>query len=100
MLREICVECPQTPADARAKKGSPVLLENGLVVGTSKSLFQVQLDVGSGGRRGTTVLMASGPDRHGNFLGFGVLERKYNVILVLGLDYQPWVHVVIYFMAG
>lgn len=100
MLREICVECPQTLADARVKKGSPVLLENVLVVGTSKSLFQVQLDVGSGRRRGAIVLVASGLDRHGNFLGFGVLERKYNVNLALRLDYQPWVHVVIYFVTG
>ena len=43
--------------------------------------------------------MASSPDRYGNFMGFGVLERNHNVLFVLGLDYQRWVHVVIYFVA-
>lgn len=100
VLREISVECPQTPADARANIGFPVLLENGLIVGTKESLFQVQLDVGSGSRRRTTVLMASSPDRYGNFLGFGVLEHIYNIVLVFGLDYKRWVHVVVYFVAG
>ena len=100
VLREICVEFPEAPANARANQGYFVRLENGSVVGTSESHFQVQLDVLRGGGRGTTILMASSSDGHSDILGFGVLERKGNIILVVRLDDQPWVHVVVYFVGG
>ena len=45
-------------------------------------------------------MVASGPNSHSDVLGFGVLERKNNVILVLRLDYQPWIHVVVNFVGG
>lgn len=44
--------------------------------------------------------MASGSDGHSDILGFGVLERKGNVSLILRLDDQSRVHVVVYFVGG
>src|SRR6266511_538797 len=41
-----------------------------------------------------------GPNGNGNLLGFGVLERECNVVLVLGLYDQLWVHAVLCFVAG
>ena len=97
---EICIEISQTPANARANKGSSILLEDRSVVGCFKSRVQVQLNVGSARRRGAAVLMASSPYCHGNSLVFGVSKHKCNVVLVSRLDYQPWVHVVVHFVAG
>ena len=44
--------------------------------------------------------MASSPNGNGNLLGFGVLERECNVVLVLGLYDQLWAHTVLCFVAG
>ncbi len=100
VLGEICVESAETPANACANKGLPILFEYSLVIGTPESLFQVQLNIRSGCRRGTAVLMASSSNSDSNFLGSGVLERKCNVVFVLRLDDQPWSHFVIYFVTG
>src|SRR2546421_7193486 len=100
MLPEICVKFSQTPADARAKKGFLAILVNDSVIVASESHFQVQLDVRTARRRCSAVLMASGPNGNGNMLGFGVLKSEYNVVLILRLYDQRWVHAAFCFVAG
>lgn len=65
------------------------------IIRASECLAQVQLDVLPSRRRGTAVLVSTGPDGDGNSLCFRVLESKLDVFLVLGLDDESWIHVMV-----
>ena len=62
---------------------------------TPEGLTQIELYVLSSCRRGTTVLMTSSSNSDSNTLILGIFKGEFDVLLVLWLYYDSWIHVMV-----